>query len=96
MHENAYWDLQTDLGPHKIWLLTRALAASFTRRSVTGHRWVTPTTSIFVTSRELNRNAAEVDIHLADKRYNDQRIWVEARENGIRPFIKHRAENDIR
>jgi IS5 family transposase len=38
----------------------------------------------------INRNTAEIDVLLGDKGYDDQRIRALARENGIRPLVKHR------
>ena len=38
----------------------------------------------------IDRNTAEVDVLLGDKGYDDQQIRAMARENGIRPLIKHR------
>ncbi len=38
----------------------------------------------------INRNASEFEVLLGDKGYDDQQIRVVARENSIRPLIKHR------
>ncbi len=38
----------------------------------------------------INRNTAEIDVLLEDKGYDDQQIQAMARENSIRPLIKHR------
>ena len=38
----------------------------------------------------INRNASEVEVLLGDKGYDDQQIRTVARENSIRPLIKHR------
>ena len=38
----------------------------------------------------INRNAAKIGVLLGDKGYDDQQIRTMARENGVRPLIKHR------
>jgi len=43
----------------------------------------------------INRNAAEVDVLLGDKGYDDQQIRAIARENEIRPLIKHREFSSL-
>jgi IS5 family transposase len=44
----------------------------------------------------INRNTAEVDVLLGDKGYDDQQIRAMARENEIRPLIKHREFSSLR
>ena len=43
----------------------------------------------------INRNAAEVGVLLGDKGYDDQQIRAMARQNGIRPLIKHRTFSSL-
>ena len=43
----------------------------------------------------INRNAAEVDVLLGDKGYDDQQIRSMARESGIRPLIRHREFSSL-
>ncbi|WP_231189130.1 IS5 family transposase [Haladaptatus sp. DYF46] len=43
----------------------------------------------------INRNAAEVDVLLGDRGYDDHQIRVMARENEIRPLIKHREFSSL-
>ena len=43
----------------------------------------------------INRNAAEIRILLGDKGYDDQQIRALARENEIRPLIKHREFSSL-
>ena len=48
-----------------------------------------------ITPSLINRNATEVDVLLGDKGYDDQQIRAMARENGIRPLIKHREFSSL-
>jgi len=43
----------------------------------------------------INRNATEVGVLLGDKGYDDQQIRATARENEIRPLIKHREFSSL-
>jgi IS5 family transposase len=43
----------------------------------------------------INRNTAKVDVLLGDKGYDDQQIRATARENDIRPLIKHREFSSL-
>ncbi|MFP4590728.1 MAG: IS5 family transposase [Halobacteriales archaeon] len=43
----------------------------------------------------INRNTAEVEVLLGDKGYDDQQIRATARENDIRPLIKHREFSSL-
>jgi IS5 family transposase len=43
----------------------------------------------------LKRNADEVEILLGDKGYDDQNIRKLAREEGVRPLIKHREFSSL-
>jgi IS5 family transposase len=43
----------------------------------------------------INRNTAEVETLLGDKGYDDQQIRATARENDIRPLIKHREFSSL-
>ncbi|QFU84460.1 IS5 family transposase [Natronorubrum aibiense] len=42
-----------------------------------------------ITPSLINRNASEIGVLLGDKGYDDQQIRAMARENGVRPLIKH-------
>ncbi len=43
----------------------------------------------------INRNTSEVEVLLGDKGYDDQQIREMARENSIRPLIKHREFSSL-
>ncbi|WP_254523736.1 IS5 family transposase [Natrinema caseinilyticum] len=43
----------------------------------------------------VKRNTAEVAILLGDKGYDDEKIRTVARENGVRPLIKHREFSSL-
>jgi IS5 family transposase len=43
----------------------------------------------------IKRNTGEVAILLGDKGYDDQKIRLLARENGVRPLIKHREFSSL-
>ena len=43
----------------------------------------------------INRNASEVEVLLGDKGYDDQQLRGMARENSIRPLIKHREFSSL-
>jgi len=43
----------------------------------------------------IRRNTEEMAIHLGDKGYDDQKVRTLAREEGIRPLIKHREFSSL-
>nr|WP_206335655.1 IS5 family transposase [Natronolimnobius sp. AArcel1] len=50
---------------------------------------------IHITPSLINRNASEIEVLLGDKGYDDQQIRRMARENGVRPLIKHREFSSL-
>ena len=43
----------------------------------------------------INRNSSEIGVLIGDKGYDDQLIRATARENGVRPLIKHREFSSL-